>query len=199
MMRRLFLALLIAAVPLWPASAAPLSDQDKTDLARVSDYLNGVKTMQGGFVQIGPDGSVAAGKFYISKPGRMRFDYDPPTPTLVVSNGLSIRVYNTKLNTSDSYPLASTPLNLLLSDHVSLARSSYVTGIERQEGSLIVKARATDRSMSGNITIVFAEPSLELRQWTVVDAQGLATTVSLRDVQTGMDLSDTIFGVKPGK
>jgi outer membrane lipoprotein-sorting protein len=199
MMRRLFLAFLIAALPLAPARAQLFDRQDKEDLSRISDYLNSIKTMEGGFVQIGPDGGVTTGKFYISKPGKMRFDYDPPTPTLVVANGLSIIVYNTKLNTADRYPLSATPLNLLLSDNVSLLRSSYVTGLERQEGSLIVKARSSDRAMSGSITIVFAAPALELRQWTVVDGQGLATTVSLRNVQTGMAIPDAIFGVKDEK
>jgi len=195
-MKRLLFALLAAAVWISPADAGTFNRDDTATLEQVSAYLNGIKTMEGGFVQIGPDGGVATGKFYISKPGKMRFDYDPPAPTLVIANGLSIVVYNTKLNTADRYPLSATPLNLILSDDVSLVRSSYVTGVERQPGSLIVKAKSSDNSMSGSITIVFADPALELRQWTVVDAQGLATTVSLRNVQTGMDIPNSTFGVK---
>ena len=195
-MKTFLFGLLIAAVFLAPARALQLSRDDVATLEQVSDYLNGIETMEGGFVQIGPDGGVTTGKFYISKPGKMRFDYDPPAPTLVIANGLSIIVYNTKLNTADRYPLSATPLNLILSDNVSLARSSYVTGVEHQQDTLVVKARSSDNAMSGSIAIVFAQPTLELRQWTVVDAQGLATTVSLRNVQTGIAIPDSIFGVK---
>ncbi len=185
-----FVALAAAGRPaVWTA-------EQKQDLDRVSAYLNSITTMTGDFDQIGPDGRLTHGRFFISKPGKMRFDYAPPSPTIVVSNGLSITVYNTRLNTHDSYPLASTPLNLLLSDRINLKNNTSVTGIARQDGMLIVSARSNDRRMTGNITIVFADPGLELRRWTVVDAQNLPTTVSLRNAQTGTPLDDALFGVK---
>ncbi len=185
-----FVALAAAGRP------AVWTPEQRQDLDRVSAYLNSITTMTGDFDQIGPDGRLTHGRFFISKPGKMRFDYAPPSPTIVVSNGLSITVYNTRLNTHDSYPLASTPLNLLLSDRINLKNNMSVTGIARQDGMLVVSARSNDRRMTGNITIVFADPGLELRRWTVVDAQNLPTTVSLRNVQTGAPLDDTLFGVK---
>lgn len=175
---------------------ASWSDEQKADLDTVSAYLNAVQTMTGSFVQIGPDGSVAQGRFFISKPGKMRFDYNPPSPTMVVSNGLSITVYNTQLKTQDSYPLSSTPLNLLLSNRLKLASNKDVVGIERQDGQIIVHARSNDRRATGNITIVFSGPDPELKQWTIVDGQGLPTTVTLRDVQTGTPVPLSLFGLK---
>jgi outer membrane lipoprotein-sorting protein len=194
-MRRLILAVLFALAAAAPAQAAKWTAQQSADLDRVSAYLNSIKTMRGGFTQIGPQGQVDQGKFYILKPGKIRFDYDPPNPTLVISDGLSIAVYNTRLNTADRYPLTGTPLNLLLSDRLDLKKSSLITGVQHSPGQLIVTGRARDRNATGSITIVFTDPELELRQWTIVDAQGLPTTVSINNVQQGVALPESAFKI----
>jgi outer membrane lipoprotein-sorting protein len=194
---KLALAFLLLILPLaMPASAAVLSRADKDDLDRVSAALNAMHSFEAGFAQIGPDGQIDQGKVYIKKPGEMRFEYAPPSPTLIVCDGLDIAVFNTQLHTVDRYPLSVTPLNILLSDHVDLARNGAVIGVEHQPGALIVDARSNDRRATGNISIVFSDPGLELRQWTVTDAQGLTTTVSLRNVQPGVTLSDAIFSLR---
>jgi outer membrane lipoprotein-sorting protein len=194
-MRPLILAFMLALAAANAAQASSWTAAQSADLDRISAALNSIKTMRGGFTQIGPQGQVDQGKFYILKPGKIRFDYDPPNPTLVISDGIGIAVYNTKLNTANRYPLNGTPLNLLLSDHLNLKRSANVLDVEHSPGELIVKARANDRNATGNITIVFADPGLELRQWTIVDAQGLPTTVSLNNVQQGVDLPESAFKI----
>ena len=196
------LATLLLVLPLallGPAQAAELSRADEADLDRVSAALSSIRTMQGHFVQIGPDGHIDEGAVYIKKPGEMRFEYAPPNPTLIVCDGLDIAVFNTQLHTVDRYPLSITPLYILLSDHVDLSRNGAVVGVEHQPGTLIVNARSTDRRASGTIAITFSDPGLELRQWTVVDAQGLSTTTSLRNVQQGVDLPDSIFSLRGTK
>jgi outer membrane lipoprotein-sorting protein len=175
------------------ASRPAFNDADKADLARVSAYLNSIHTMKGGFVQIDPDGNVDQGTFEVSKPGRMRFEYKPPTPTLIVSDGRTVAIQNTKLKTIDRYPLTDTPLDLVLGDNVDLANDKSVVGIVHDGDSLVVKARSHSSRTQGNISMVFAEPELELRQWTVIDNQGLSTTVALRDLQTGVDLPASLF------
>ncbi|HSM96296.1 MAG TPA: outer membrane lipoprotein carrier protein LolA [Rhizomicrobium sp.] len=194
-MRRLIFALFLALAVAPSAHATSWTVQQAADLDRVSTYLNAIKTMRGAFTQIGPQGQVDQGKFYILKPGKIRFDYDPPNPTLVIGDGIGIAVYNTRLNTATRYPLSGTPLNLLLSDHLDLKRSSTVTNVQHSPGELIVTARASDRNATGNITIVFTDPGLDLRQWTIVDAQGLPTTVSINDVQQGVDLPESAFKI----
>jgi outer membrane lipoprotein-sorting protein len=196
------LAIVLLVLPLavgGPAQAASFSRADQADLDRVSAALNAIHTLQGRFTQTGPDGHIDEGVVYIKKPGEMRFEYAAPSPTLIVSDGLDIAVFNTQLHTVDRYPLSVTPLNILLSDHVDLSRNNAVTGIEHQAGSLIVDARSTDRRASGTISIVFSDPGLVLKQWTVIDAQGLATTVTLRNVQQGPDLPDSIFSLRGSK
>ena len=144
-------------------------------------------------IQLRGAGKARLLRVYIDKPGKMRFEYKPPSAVLVVSDGLDVAVFNKKLNTTDRYPLSTTPLNILLSEHVNLRENKNVIGIEHQQGTIVVRARSNDRRMTGNISIVFSDPGLELKQWTVVDAQGLATTVSLHNIQTGVTLQPELF------
>jgi outer membrane lipoprotein-sorting protein len=186
-------ALLAALLFAVPVNAASLKRQDAADLDRVSAALNTIHSLKGAFVQIDPNGQIEQGQVYIQKPGKMRFEYQPPSATFVVSDGIDVAVFNKKLNTADRYPLSTTPLNILLSDHINLRENKYVVGIEHRPGEIVVNARSNDRRMTGNIAIVFSDPGLELRQWTVVDAQGLATTVTLRNLQTEVSLDPALF------
>jgi outer membrane lipoprotein-sorting protein len=150
--------------------------------------------MKGGFVQIDPDGTVDQGAFELSKPGRIRFEYDPPAPTLIVSDGRRVVVANKALKTLDSYALSHTPLGLILDDEIDLKENGDVTGVAHQPDSLIVRARSSNFGVHADITLTFAEqPNLELRQWTVVDNQGLSTTVALRQTQSGVDIPAADF------
>jgi outer membrane lipoprotein-sorting protein len=194
-MRRLILALSALFLSTATAAAAAFNASDSADLDKVSAYLNAIHTMRGRFVQIGPQGQIDNGEFYILKPGKMRFDYDPPNPTLVISDGLSIAVYNTRLKTANRYPLWSSTLDLLLSNHLDLKENSSVVSIEHQTGELLIRAKSADKNVNGDITIELTWPSIELRQWTIIDAQGLPTTVSLRDVQQGIDLPASAFQI----
>lgn len=175
------------------AAARDFSDADRADLDRVSAYLNGIRTMKGGFVQIDPDGSVDQGAFVLSKPGRIRFEYDPPAPTLIVSDGKTVAVQNKKLKTVDRYPISQTPLEIILADGIDLKKNADVVGVAHQPDALIVKAHSSNFGVHADIALTFAEPSLELRQWTVVDNQGLSTTVALREIQSGVDIPASSF------
>jgi len=199
-MRRFVLAALLATFVVPTVSAAPAgfmhferSDADKADLDRISAYLNGIHTLKGSFVQIGPDGQIDEGVFYLDKPGRMRFEYHAPNPVLIVSDGTTVAVANRKLNTVDHYPLFSTPLSLILSDDLNLKKNPSIAGVSREPGEITVNARAASDKVNGNLTLVFTDPNLELRQWTIIDAQGLSTTISLRDLKPGTTLDPALF------
>jgi outer membrane lipoprotein-sorting protein len=192
-MRKLIFIAAVAFAFTATTVSADFSPQDAADLDRLSDALNAIHSLKGEFVQQDPNGATEEGLVYIQKPGKMRFEYKPPSAVLIVSDGSKVAVFNRKLNTADRYPLWSTPLNLLLSDHVNFRRNTKILSIERQNGTLVVRARANSSRINGNITIVFSDPGLELKQWTVVDAQGLATTVILRNVETGVSLQPDLF------
>jgi outer membrane lipoprotein-sorting protein len=182
-----------------PPKMASFTAEQRAQLDRLSGYLNSIRTMKGGFVQVDPNGNLEEGDFYIAKPGRMRFEYRPPSSVLVVSDGDTVAVKNTKLHTMDRYPLTDTPLDLLLGRDIDLNHNISLTGMSEQAGTLVLHARSQSSHAQGDISIVFAEQPLELRQWTIVDAQGLPTTVALRDVQSGADLPGSLFVLRDEK
>jgi len=201
-MRRLFLALLfcfaasaVSAADFAQTTQPRFTPADQADLDRISAYLDATQTLKGSFVQIGPEGQVDEGRFYIQKPGRMRFEYAAPNPTLIVSDGSSVAVINKKLNTTDRYPIWTTPLSLILSSEVDLKKNPAIIGLAHQDGQLVVSARSHSSRATGNITLVFSEPDIALRQWTVIDAQGLTTTVSIRDLKQDTVIDPTLFKI----
>lgn len=173
------------------------NDAQRARLDQVSAYLNAIRTLRSGFVQVGPEGGVDQGEVFIEKPGRVRFEYRPPSPVLIVATNGSVFVKNARLNTIDRYSLGDTPLGLLLNDKVDLAHNRAVIGIEERDGAVIVKARTSTNRNSSNIALVFAASgsSLELRQWTVKDDQGGTTTVALQNPQMGPVLEPALFAV----
>jgi outer membrane lipoprotein-sorting protein len=193
------LVMLFAAPLLWgagqpaPEALPSFSSQQRDDLDKISAYLNGMHAVEGEFSQIDPNGNVDQGHIYIDKPGKVRFEYEAPNPTLVVSDGRSIYVQNRKLNTVDRYPLAGTPLELILNGDADLRHNRAILSIRRDGDSLIVKARSSTKRKSSNVTLVFAASPVELRQWTVIDDQGLSTTVALRGIHPVASLPETLF------
>lgn len=176
-------------------AAPPLAADDKADLDRVSAYLDGLTDMQGNFLQVGPDGSLAEGKFYLRRPGRLRFEYTPPTKMLVVADGTWVAVKDSA-SAAQRYPIGSTPLGILLSRHVNIAEETKVLSVERQPGALRIKLQDRSGDAPGDLTLVFDEPNLQLRQWVVTDAQGLQTTVALRSIQSGIHADNALFILK---
>lgn len=169
------------------------SDEERAELGRISDYLNSIKELKGAFMQIEPNGDVAQGAIFISKPGKVRFEYQTPNTNLIVCDGSSIYVLNRKLNTRDRYPLAGTPLELILSGNVDLRKNQSIMAVRKEGDSLIVDARSSNKRKKSNIQFVFTGANTELRQWTVIDDQGLSTTVALRDMLPASNLPDSLF------
>jgi outer membrane lipoprotein-sorting protein len=199
-MHRLALTVLLLLAVSAPAGAQfrQITPENRAELGRISAYLNSIHTMKGSFVQIDPDGQVDQGTFALSKPGRMRFEYAPPASTLIVSDGSTVAIQNPKLKTIDKYWLSQTPLGIILGDNIDLLHNRSIVSIDHQKDQFVVKARSRSGQSQGNISLVFSEPDLELRQWIVVDNQGLQTTVALQNVQIGADVSDVSF-VLPSK
>lgn len=177
------------------------SDQEKADLDKVSAYLNGIKSLKAGFVQIGPDGSEVEGELFLQKPGQIRFEYQPPSPVLIVATDGSLYVRNAKLNTLDRHDLSDTPLGLLLNERIDLKTNKAVIGVVEESGTIVVRARSSSNRNDSNITLTFSAPGIELRQWVVRDNQGGNTTVTLRNLEPGASLDASLFAApqKPVK
>lgn len=169
------------------------TEAQKADLKRISDYLNGLQSVKGDFVQMDPDGTLVHGVFYLQKPGRVRFEYRPPNPNLIIADGSTLAVENTRLKTIDRYPLIGSPLALLLSTNIDLTVNSHVVNVQHQTGNLTLSASAASGAMQGNITFTFSDPGIELRQWEIIDSQGLKTAVVLDDLQSGAVIPPALF------
>ena len=176
-------------------ATVPLTAQDQTDIARVQAYLNSLRSLKARFLQVASNGSTAQGVAWLVRPGRMRFQYDPPSPLLLVANYGSVVFRDKQLNQTSNIPLSSTPLGILLADHVTLSADVTVTGITRQPGQLQMTLVRTSSPGDGSLTLVFAEMPLTLKQWSVIDGQRQETRVSLFDVELGGTFDPSLFNV----
>lgn len=156
-----------------------------TDAAqRIADHFSSVRAMSGEFVQFGPRGEQTGGKFFLERPGKIRFNYEAPSNFKVISDGQSVVILNSKMRTSDLYPLSKTPLKLLLDDRIDLTGSKVKSVTEEDDLTTI---KLSDKQVFGNstITMMFDPKTYELRQWTITDAQGKDTTVMVFNVKQG--------------
>jgi outer membrane lipoprotein-sorting protein len=182
-----------ALVPLAPTA------QDRADIARVEAYLGSLHSLKARFLQLDAVGRTSEGTAWISRPGRMRFQYDPPSPFLLVANHGEVIFQDKQLKQVSRLPLSSTPLGILLASNVHLSGKVTVTGIIRQPGQLQVSMIRTGSPGDGTLTLIFADNPLALRQWSVVDAQQNETRVSLFDVERGGSFDPKLFEfIDPG-
>lgn len=181
-----------ALIPLMPlgagAEAIPLSD--------LSSYINGLKTAQAKFTQINSDGSLSTGTLYLKRPGRARFEYDPPNDALVIAGGSQLAIFDAKSNQPpEQYPLKKTPLNLILKRNANLAKSGMVAGHFEDGAATVVAARDPDHPDQGTIELYFTGDPIALRKWIITDAGGTQTAVVLNGLTEGVELGSLLFNI----
>jgi outer membrane lipoprotein-sorting protein len=180
--------------PKAPEPPSPFDTKQRALLDRISAYLSSVQTMVGKFVQVGPDGGRTEGTFYMQKPGRIRFQYNPPSPIDIISDGSSVVVRDRKLATQDLYPLSQTPLRYLLAEHIDLLRDTDVVSVTADDSfaTVVIEQKqlfvGTDRLM-----IMFDAKDLTLKQWTVTDPQGFDTTVAVYNLDSSKKPDPNLF------
>lgn len=175
-----------------PQTAA-LSELDRADLARIERYLTGIRTLRSRFLQVSSAGVPVEGDLYLNRPGKMRFEYDPPYPALLMADGLVLLYYDKELKEETYLPLWETPLWFLLRDEVELDDSVRVIALKRGPGVLRVTLEQNEESPQGKVTLVFADKPLALKKWVVTDAQGVTTEVALLGPRVGVEIDDEIF------
>ena len=183
-----------------PAPAATttvaLNPTQRTQIDKVSTYLSSVQQLVGNFVQVGPDGSRVKGEFYIQKPGKIRFEYDPPSPVEIVADGQSVVVRDRKLATQDLYPLSQTPLRFLLSERIDLAKDTNIVGVRADDVfvTIIIEERQALIGTSRLMMMVGAK-DFQLKQWTITDPQGYDTTVAVSNLDTSKRPDPNLFKI----
>lgn len=168
--------------------------QDKVPLSAISKYLNGMKTAQSTFTQYNDDGSRSTGTLYVKRPGRMRFEYDPPNKAVVMAGGGTVVVHDPKSNQpAENYPLKRTPLSIILARNVDLDRANMVVGHSFDGKSTVVRAQDPENPGTGHIDLMFSGSPVKLTQWIITDGQGGRTAVVLNNLNTVGSLSDSLF------
>jgi outer membrane lipoprotein-sorting protein len=198
--RRVLLGLCLvvfAALPSLAAKPIKVTPEQVASINAVSDYLNSFKTMQGEFTQISPKGNLSRGVFYISKPGKMRFQYAPPNPYLIVADGRWLTIKNTVKEKGDQFPLSQTPLRLVLGSKIDLLKDTEIMEFEEQDGLIAVTLEDRDSTLGGGrLTLVYDQNRMALQQWVVIDGKGRRTTVTLENIVAGVDPDPKLFVVK---
>ncbi|MBO6758187.1 MAG: outer membrane lipoprotein carrier protein LolA [Roseibium sp.] len=192
MMKCAAVALIALAVS---GPAVALSDEENKTLKEVNSYFNSVKTMHGDFVQFGPDGSQTEGKFYLARPGKVRFYYSPPARLDIIADGKSVSVKDRKMATQDIWPLNQTPLRFLLADNIDLQQDAEVTNVLVEEDLITVTLTDQTTFNSGMLTLIFDAKSYDLKQWTVTDAQGFDTSVAVYNVVANGPTNPDLFKI----
>lgn len=186
----------LVAAALLVATALPAA-AETISLNRLSSYLNGLQTAEADFTQVNDDGTLSTGRVYIKRPGRVRFEYNPPEDVLVMAGAGQVAVFDGKSNLGrpEQYPLTRTPLNIILERNVNLAQRNMVVGHGSDGTVTTVVAQDPENPEYGRIELNFTDSPVELRQWVIVDGSGARTTVILGEMTTGVELSSFLFNI----
>jgi len=195
------LALTAAGMPLGlrparaaaPPPAAQLTEQDLQDVHRIEAYLTGVKSLKARFQQFSQNGGLIYGNIYLRRPGRLRIEYDPPVPVLIVADGTWASFYDTELDQLNQAPLGSTPAWFLLRDPVTLTDGVTITSLRRAPGAMQIEMYQTRDPDAGLVRLIMTDDPIELRQWYIVDGSGKEVHVGLDKVEIGIPLSNNLF------
>jgi outer membrane lipoprotein-sorting protein len=197
------LALAMAALPLSAGAAlaarppiAPLTPEEKALVDKATAYLQGLTEAKARFVQTDPRGITTQGTVYLKRPGKARFDYEPPSALLVVSDGGNVSIADSRLKTFDSYPLMATPLSLFLARNIRLDRGVVISRVSRLADGFSITARDGKKQAEGEITLTFTDSPMSLVGWTVADAQGQSTRIRLVGLQRVSGLDPSLFVLK---
>ncbi len=183
------------AVPA-PKTGEPgtFDDKQRALVAKVSSYLSSVPTLIGDFVQVGPDGRRTEGQFYIQKPGKVRFEYNAPSPVEVIADGKSVVVRDRKLDTQQLWPLSQTPLRFLLSDHIDLMKDTNLVSVSADDTFVTIVIEESQTLVgTSRLMLMVGAKDFQLRQWTVTDPQGLDTTVAVYNLDLAKKPDPNLF------
>ncbi len=181
-------------------SATPLIGEEQTKaVQRINAYFNNITNLQGSFEQVDSTNKQSSGRFYVQRPGKIRFDYAPPSALRIVADGSHLAIEDSDLKTVEKYPIQSTPFRFLLTEAVDLDRDARIVGVESQEGTLAVTLEDKSGDAAGSIKLIFESASdLKLKEWIITDAQGLTTRVTVTDMVSGRKVAADFFNAKEG-
>jgi outer membrane lipoprotein-sorting protein len=177
--------------------AAPEPEAEAQIIAKVNGYFNKLTDLQGTFTQTDPDNRQKRGRFYFQRPGKVRFDYAPPSGLRIISDGRNLAIEDHDLNTTERYPLDVTPFRLLLSETVDLAKDAKILGVEQGAETYILTVEDKNGDSSGRIRLFFNKAEMSLKEWIITDAQGLDTRIEVADLEQNKKVAENFFIISP--
>jgi outer membrane lipoprotein-sorting protein len=182
--------------PAKPGDTVAFDSSQRAIVDRVSTYLSSVQTLVGDFVQVGPDGRRTEGSFYMQKPGKVRFEYNPPSPIDVIADGDAVVVRDRNLATQDLYPLSQTPLRFLLAGRIDLLKETNVVSVSADDVYVTVVIEEKQLIVGTHrLMMMFSAKDLQLKQWTVTDPQGYDTTVAVYNLDATKKPDPSLFKI----
>jgi outer membrane lipoprotein-sorting protein len=179
-----------------PLTTTPFNPTQRAQVDKVSAYLTSVRQLAGNFVQVGPDGRRARGEFFIQKPGKVRFEYEPPTPIEIIADGQSVVVRDRKLATQDLIPLSQTPLRFLLADRIDLLRDTNVVAVRADDAYVTITIEERQPVVgTSRLVMMLGAKDYQLKQWTVTDPQGYDTTVAVSNLDSSKRPDPGLFKI----
>lgn len=176
-----------------PAAAQGLTAEQRAEVKRVETYFNNLTSMRSTFLQASSTGLVARGVVWLERPGRMRFEYAPPSPVLITADGIWLTYQDNDLEQTTQIPLISSPLSVLVSDDVDLMDELIVQDVQKDSNVIRLQLRQRDDPDQGNVILTFQDKPLSLKQWIITDAQGVEVKVALLDPVFGLDLPPDLW------
>ena len=196
---RIFLAALSAVVLSLLAMLPAEAQQGGVGVPQIEQYFNGIRSLKARFVQSNPNGSVVQGTLYVRRPGRMRFEYDAPSQLKIVADGWQVTMWDNATRDFGQWPIGWTAASFLVKDPLVLSGDLQVEKLERVNGMLEATMSQARKPQEGKVIVRLAENPLLLRGWTIIDNRGNRVTVSLSEMQTGMQLADSLFKNESGR
>jgi outer membrane lipoprotein-sorting protein len=196
---RTFFSVLSAAVLVLLAALPASAQQGGIGVPQIEQYFNGIKSLKARFVQSNPNGSVVQGTLYVRRPGRMRFEYDAPSQLKIVADGYQVTMWDNATRDFGQWPIGWTAASFLVKDPLVLSGDLQVEKLERVNGMLEATMSQARKPQDGKVIVRLAENPLLLRGWTIIDNRGNRVTVSLSDMQTGLQLADSLFKNESGR
>jgi outer membrane lipoprotein-sorting protein len=196
---RIFLAALSAAILSLLATLPVHAQQGGIGVPQIEQYFNGIKSLKARFVQSNPNGSVVQGTLYVRRPGRMRFEYDAPSQLKIVADGYQVTMWDNATRDFGQWPIGWTAASFLVKDPLVLSGDLQVEKLERVNGMLEATMSQARKPQEGKVIVRLGENPLLLRGWTIIDNRGNRVTVSLSDMQSGLQLADSLFKNESGR
>ena len=175
-------------------SSQALAKKNYEIINKIENYFNNISTLYAEFIQIDHNGNYKSGVLRVAKPGKIRFEYDKPSSILIISEGPYIIFFDENLNQINRIPKSKIPIKFLIDNEFSFKKNGlHIKSIKNDGNVISMIIQDKKNHFIGDLTLLFEDKPLILKQWIIKDSQGYITKVSLQEISTDMKIDDSFF------